>query len=116
MTPIYSINQKHFSLFWVNTYYNTLTINTMKNYFRLPLVALALSLSLAACKGNKSGSSADSSKTDSTTTTKVDSTVKPDTAKKDTSKMMGADTSKKDTVSKTTVKTTEKKSSAIKKN
>jgi hypothetical protein len=114
MTPSYKINQKHFSLFLVISYYNTLTINTMKNYFRLSLVALALSLSLAACKGNKSGGSSDSSKTDSTTSTKTDSTVKLDTTKKDSSKMSG-DTTKKDTVKKSVTKTTDVKKTEVKK-
>jgi hypothetical protein len=89
----------------------------MKNYIKLLLVALALSLSLAACKGNKSGGSADSLKADSTSVTKIDSTIEPDTSKKDSSKMISGDTTKKiDTISKTTVKTTEEKKKSVKKN
>jgi hypothetical protein len=89
----------------------------MKNYFKLPLIALALSLSLAACKGNKSGGSADSLKADSSSVTKIDSVVKSDTSKKDSSKMISADTTKKiDTISKTAVKTTEEKKKSVKKN
>jgi hypothetical protein len=89
----------------------------MKNQFKLPLIALAMSLSLAACKGNKSGGTADSLKADSSSVTKVDSTVKPDTSKKDSSKMAAGDTTKKiDTVKKTTVKTTEEKKTSTKKN
>jgi hypothetical protein len=88
----------------------------MKNQFKLPLIALAMSSSLAACHGNKSGGSADSLKADSTSVTKVDSTVKPDTSKKDSSKMAGGDTTKKiDTITKTTVKTTEEKKTSKKK-
>jgi hypothetical protein len=88
----------------------------MKTYIRLSLIAFALCLSLAACKGKYSGSSADSSKVDSRSTTKIDSTVKPDTSKKD-SAAMGTDTSKKkvDTIRKTTVKTTVKKKTSKKK-
>lgn len=82
---------------------------------RIPILALALTFSLAACKGNKSGNSSDSTKVDSSSVTKVDSTVKPDTSKKDSAKM-GADTSRKvDTVTKSSVKTTEVKKSARKK-
>ena len=89
----------------------------MKNQFKLPLIALALSLSLAACKGNKSGGTADSLKADSTSVTKIDSTIEPDTSKKDSSKMISGDTTKKiDTISKTTVKTTEEKKKSVKKN
>ena len=88
----------------------------MKNYFKLPIIAAAMSLSLAACHGNKSGGSADSLKADSTSVTKVDSTVKPDTSKKDSAKMMSGDTTKKiDTITKTTVKTTEEKKTSKKK-
>jgi hypothetical protein len=87
--------------------YNILKINNMKTYVKLPLIALTLSLSIAACKGNKSGGNSDSSKTDSSATTKVDSVVKPDTSIKDTSK--------KDTVSKTVVKKTEEKKKSSKK-
>jgi len=58
----------------------------MKNHFKLSLVALALSLSFAACKGNKSGDTSDSTKTDSVSSTKTDLTVKSDTGKKDSSK------------------------------
>ncbi len=83
----------------------------MKTYIRLPLIAIALSLSMAACKGNKSPGAADSTtKTDSSSKTVTDSTVKRDTSK------MGGDTSKKvDTIKKTTVKTTEVKKTSAKK-
>jgi hypothetical protein len=114
-TPL-SGKAKHLSLLCVTKYYNILTINTMKNYFRLPIIALAMSVSFAACKGNSSGSSADSSKVDSSSTTRVDSTVKPDTTKKDSAAMASGDTTKKDTVNKTTVKKTVKKSSEKKTN
>ena len=114
--PSLSGKAKHFLNFYVTIYYNILTINTMKNYFKLPLIAAALSLSLAACKGNSSSSSADSTSVDSSSTTQVDSTVKPDTATKDSAAMAAGDTTKKDTVNKTTVKTTVKKSASKKTN
>ena len=63
----------------------------MKNTFKLSVLALAIAVSFAACKG-KGAASTDSVKTDST---KVD-TAKVDTSKKaDTGKMKMADTSKK---------------------
>jgi hypothetical protein len=114
-TPL-SCKPKHLSVLWVINYYNILSINTMKNYFKLPLIAMAMSLSLAACKGNSSGSSADSSKVDSSSITKVDSTVKPDTTKKDSAAMASGDTTKKDTIKKSSVKTTVKKSASKKTN
>ncbi|TWI96319.1 hypothetical protein JN11_04053 [Mucilaginibacter frigoritolerans] len=85
----------------------------MKNAFKLPLLALAISLSVMACKGNKSGGAADSAKVDSSSSsvTKSDTTVKVDTVKPatDTSK------AKVDTVSKTVTKATDVKKSAVKK-
>jgi hypothetical protein len=86
----------------------------MKTYIRLPLMAIALSLSIAACKGNKSANAADSTKLDSMSTTKVDSSVKRDTSKKDSLKT-GDTTKKVDTIKKTTVKTTEVKKTSAKK-
>jgi len=63
----------------------------MKNSFKLGVLALAIAVSFAACKG-KGAASTDSAKTDSV---KVDST-KIDSLKKDTAKMkMAADTTKK---------------------
>ncbi|MCJ8208886.1 hypothetical protein MUY27_04145 [Mucilaginibacter sp. RS28] len=65
----------------------------MKNFAKLAIVAL-VTVSFAACSGNKSAESTDSTKVDSTATTtvdstaKVDSTVKVDTAKADTTKKM----------------------------
>jgi hypothetical protein len=63
----------------------------MKNSFKLSVLALAIAVSFAACKG-KGSSTTDSVKTDST---KVDSTKMTDTTKKDTGKMKMADTTKK---------------------
>jgi len=60
----------------------------MKNAFKLSFLALALSLSVAACNSEKKAEGADS--------TVVDTTVK-DTTKMDTSKM---DTTKMDTTKK----------------
>jgi hypothetical protein len=85
----------------------------MKTAFKLPFLALAISLSVAACKGNKSGGSADSVKVDSSSSnvTKADTSVKVDTVKQatDTSK------AKVDTVSKTVTKSTDVKKSEVKK-
>ena len=55
----------------------------MKNTFKLSCLALAISLSLFACKGNKSGNAADSAKVDSSTSVKTstDTTIKVDTTK-----------------------------------
>ena len=55
----------------------------MKNVFRFPIVAIAIALSVTACKGNKSGSAADSAKTDSSTSMKSssDTTMKVDHCK-----------------------------------
>ncbi len=83
----------------------------MKNLIKLPFFALAISLSLAACKGNNSGGASDSTKVDSSTSTKT--TIKADTtANKDTSKMSMDTTKKKDTVK---IKTTEVKKKETKK-
>ncbi|MGN8056406.1 hypothetical protein ACTJKN_09035 [Pedobacter sp. 22163] len=65
----------------------------MKNAFKMGFLALALSLSVVACKSEKKDGTTDSSKVDSTV---VDTTVK-DTTVKDT------------TVKDTTVKDTTKK-------
>ncbi len=84
----------------------------MKKTIKLPLLALFISLSIVACKGNGSGNSADSAKVDSSTSIKstTNATVKVDTVKPaDTSKM------KMDTVSKSTQKT-EVKKTVVKKN
>ena len=65
----------------------------MKNAFKMGFLALALSLSVVACKSEKKDSATDSSKVDSTVvdTTVTDTTVK-DTTVKDTTV---ADTMKK---------------------
>ncbi len=85
----------------------------MKNLFKIPFLALTISLSIVACKGNKSGSTADSAKVDSSSSSisKSDTTIKVDTIKPatDTSK------AKIDTVSKTVTKTTDVKKSETKK-
>jgi hypothetical protein len=88
----------------------------MKIYIRLSFVAMALSLSMAACKGNSSSTAADSTKVlDSSSTTRIDSTVKKDTNKMGI-RMGDSDTPKKvDTIKKTTVKTTEVKKASTKK-
>ncbi|PWS29262.1 hypothetical protein DHW03_05430 [Pedobacter yonginense] len=65
----------------------------MKNAFKLGFLALALSLSVAACNSEKKDGAADSTTVD---TTVVDTTVK-DTMMKDT---MMKDTMMKDTTSK----------------
>ncbi len=68
----------------------------MKNSFKLGFLALAIAVSAAACKGNSSASSADS-------TAKVDSaaTAAPaDTAAKADTSKAAADTTKKDTTKK----------------
>ena len=85
----------------------------MKNAFKIPFLALAIAISIAGCKGNKSGSSADSSaKVDSSSSVKTssDTSVKVDTTK-------GTDTSsgKVDTVAKTVTKHTEVKKTVAKK-
>ena len=86
----------------------------MKNSFKTAFLAIAVSLSLAACKGNKSGSATDSAKVDSSSSsskTTSDTTRKIDTVKAatDTSK------AKIDTVSKVVTKTTDVKKSEVKK-
>jgi hypothetical protein len=85
----------------------------MKNAFKLPILALAVSLSIVACKGNKSGNSSDSAKVDSSSSVKssTDSTVKVDTVKPATDTSKG----KTDTVSKIVKKTTEVKKTKVKK-
>ncbi|MGI4751854.1 MAG: hypothetical protein ACRYFB_14575 [Janthinobacterium lividum] len=64
----------------------------MKNTFKLGFLALALSLSVAACSSDKKAmGTSDSSKVDSaasTSTTTTDTTAKADTTKKDTTKKM----------------------------
>ncbi|MFI5160797.1 MAG: hypothetical protein ACHQHN_05940 [Sphingobacteriales bacterium] len=88
----------------------------MKTYIRLPFIAIALCLLMAACKGNNSATAADSTKVlDSSSTTKVDSTVKHDTSKIGI-RMGDSDTTKKvDTIKKTSVKTTEVKKTSTRK-
>jgi hypothetical protein len=67
----------------------------MKNAFKLGVLALAVSVSFAACSGKKSTSAADSAaKADSMAKMSAD-TTKKDTTKADTSKKMAADTTKK---------------------
>ncbi|MDP9048338.1 MAG: hypothetical protein M3N14_09390 [Bacteroidota bacterium] len=72
----------------------------MKNSFKMGVLALAIAVSFAACKG-KGSANGDSTKTDSA---KMDSAKMTDTAKKmidtakkkmDSAKKMTADTSKK---------------------
>jgi len=79
-------------------YLITLKKLNMKNSFKMGVLALAIAVSFAACKG-KGSSAADSTKTDSA---KMDSAKMTDTSKMkmaDTSKKM-ADTTKKDTTKK----------------
>jgi len=67
----------------------------MKNTLKLSVLALAIAVSFAACKGGAKSGSADSlAKADSIA--KADSAAKADTSKKDTSKMkMTPDTATK---------------------
>ena len=68
----------------------------MKNAFKFGFLALAISLTFAACKGSGSASTADSAKKDSAATVdtaKKDSAATVDTAKKDSAAT--ADTTKK---------------------
>ena len=85
----------------------------MKKAFRTALLVVTVSLSVAGCKSNKSGSAADSVKVDSSSSVKSssDSTMKTDTVKPAT------DTSeaKVDTTSKTVTKSTEVKKVVAKK-
>jgi hypothetical protein len=85
----------------------------MKKAFKLPFLALAVSLSVVACKGNKSGNSSDSAKVDSSSSIKssTDTIVKVDTTKPatDTSK------AKTDTVTKIVNKSVEVKKTKVKK-
>ena len=87
----------------------------MKNKFKISGLILALAVSIAACNGNKSGTTNDSVTSTSTsvkdTTRHADSTVKVDTVKRAT------DTSdtKTDTVSKTVHSKTEIKKTSVKK-
>jgi len=66
----------------------------MKNAFKYGFLALAISLSVAACGSGKKAESTDSTKTDSTVTTTVD-TAKKDTTVKDTTVKTVTDTTKK---------------------
>ena len=67
----------------------------MKNTFKFGFLALAISLSVAACNGSKKGGASDSTATGSTLTdssaTGIDTSVKDsaaiDTVAKDTTKM-----------------------------
>jgi len=63
----------------------------MKNLFKFGFLALAISLSVAACNSEKTGAGADSTTTDSTTiatdTTGVDTTVTDSTVKDTTVKV-----------------------------
>ncbi|GAB2691179.1 hypothetical protein GCM10027037_13060 [Mucilaginibacter koreensis] len=85
----------------------------MKNSLKAGLLALTISVSFAACDGNKSTSGSDSTKVDSTamgtdTTAKVDSTTKDTT-------VVNADTTHAangvDTIQKTVTKTSVTKKS-----
>jgi len=55
----------------------------MKNSIKITLSAIVISLSFAACKGNKTGNVADSTQVDSSS---IGATAKSDTTKQDTSK------------------------------
>lgn len=70
----------------------TFKIKKMKNSFKLGFVALVIAVSAAACGGNKTAGTSD-------TTVKVDSTVKKDSTVVDTTKVV-VDTTKKDTTKK----------------
>jgi ABC-type glycerol-3-phosphate transport system substrate-binding protein len=59
----------------------------MKNSIKLGALALALTVSFAACSGSKPAASADSTAVKADTTVKAD-TAKADTTKKDTTKKM----------------------------
>ncbi|OCX53606.1 hypothetical protein BEL04_04750 [Mucilaginibacter sp. PPCGB 2223] len=59
----------------------------MKNSIKLGAVALVVAVAFAACGGNKSASTVDSTVVKKDSTVKVDS-VKADTTKKDTTKKM----------------------------
>jgi len=90
---------------------NIFKINIMKNTLKITLLALAVSFSVAACNGNKTGSSTDSAKVDSSSSSvksTTDTTVKVDTAK-------AMDTSKMDTTNKSTTKKTVVKKTVVKK-
>ncbi|WP_461453142.1 hypothetical protein [Mucilaginibacter sp.] len=77
----------------------------MKNTFKVTALALVVSLSVAACSGNKKGGSGDSTADSSK---KVDSTkVVKDTLKNDTT--IKNDSTHKDTTVKVVTKTTETK-------
>ena len=78
----------------------------MKNIVKVSFLALIITTSFAACKGNGSAST-DSLKTDSV------SKMTTDTIKKDTSTM--PDSLKKDTIIKTTTTQTSSKTSVTKK-
>jgi hypothetical protein len=87
----------------------------MKNALKIPFIALAVALSVTACKGKKSSDPADSAKSDSSTTLKTtkhsDTVLKVDTVKPatDTSDM------KTDTVSKKVSSKIEVKKTTVKK-
>jgi len=69
---------------------------TMKNAFKFAFLGLAITLSVAACKGNGSASTADSAKADSAAvvdSAKTDSAATVDSAKKDSAATV--DTAKK---------------------
>ncbi len=67
----------------------------MKNAFKFGFLALAISLSVAACNSEKKGSSTDTTMTDSTAvTTTVDTTVSDSTVK-DTTVTVKTDSTKK---------------------
>jgi ABC-type glycerol-3-phosphate transport system substrate-binding protein len=89
----------------------------MNNKLKTALLTTAIALSFAACSGNKTGGTADSSKVDSSSSvsSSTDTLVKTDSATKDTSKMAGDTTKPKvDTLSKTITKKTIVKKSVVK--
>ncbi|SEA60182.1 hypothetical protein [Pedobacter hartonius] len=72
----------------------------MKNLFKLGFAALAISLSVAACSGEKKAETTDTTVTDSSTiTTDVDTSVKDSTVK-DTAVKTTTTEVKKDSVAK----------------
>jgi len=65
----------------------------MKNSFKLGFLALAITMSVAACNSNKTSTSADSTTVSTDTTSTMMDSTKTDSAAAGTA--MGADTAKK---------------------
>ena len=90
----------------------------MKKTLKTLGLALVTSISFAACTGNGSGGSADSSKVDSSTSvsSSTDTLIKTDSAARDTGALApDSPAVKVDTLSKTIKKTTVVKKSVVKK-